>query len=144
MREVFYRDHGEQSCIHFKRRKCVNGKRGSCVSSESNCGNPLLLQVKKTCTESDVSEPPNTRYGNEKQVLTACSLVVQQDTELSGRYIALCARDLLCKEWRTRLILSAFHSRRFSLSLRWWLASQLISIICAIMLNYDSRFTRKS
>lgn len=98
MREVFYRDHGEQSCIHFKRCKYVNGERGSCVSSDSNCGNPLLLQVKKTCTESDVSEPPNTRYGNEKQVLTACSLVVQHDTELSCRYIALCARDLLCKE----------------------------------------------
>lgn len=36
MREVFYRDHGEQSWIHFKRSKCVNHERGSCVSAESN------------------------------------------------------------------------------------------------------------
>ena len=65
------------------------------VFQVSNYENPLLLQVKKTCTESDVSEPPNARYGNNRQMPTTCSMVVWCDTKLKCRQKALSEKELL-------------------------------------------------
>lgn len=57
----FYRNVGEQNCNHLEFKECVTLSE-KVAFFFMRMTSVLFLQVKKTCPESDVSEPQNSRY----------------------------------------------------------------------------------
>lgn len=89
MREMFYRDHGEQSRIHFKFCcKCVNREQQEVVFQVRVTSTALPLQVKKPCPESDGSEPQNPRYSTGGPMLTDRGTVAEGEVELCCAFVA--------------------------------------------------------
>uniref|UniRef100_A0A8C6R5B7 Eyes absent homolog n=1 Tax=Nannospalax galili TaxID=1026970 RepID=A0A8C6R5B7_NANGA len=80
---IFYRDLGKQIYIHFIFKECIS------LSEElyfyMRITSTLFLQVKKTCPESDVSEPQNSRSMEMQDLASPHALVGGGDTPGSSK-----------------------------------------------------------